>query len=464
MQCFYGQELRFHFFCSQLLVYKVFMGKSYLLIFSVGICWYTKFLWARVMYVLIFFCSQLLVYKVFMGKSYVLIFSVRSCWYTKFLWPRVAFSFFLLAVVGIQSYYGQELRSHFFCWQLLVYKFFGSKSYILIFSVCSCWYTKFLWARVTFSFFLLAVVGIQSFCEQELGSHFSCWQLLVYKVYGQELSSHFFLLAVVGIQSFYGQELSSHFFCWQFLVYKVFMGKSYVRSHFFCSQLLVYKVFMGKYYVLIFSVRSCWYTKFFMAKSCVLIFPVGSCWYTKLLWARVTFSFFLLAVVGIQIFCEQELHSHFFCSQLLVYKVFTGKSYVIIFSIGSCWYTKILWPRVIFSFFLLAVVGIQSFYGQELHSHFFLFAVVGIQSFLWARVTFSFFLLAVVGIQTFHDQELSSHFFCWQLLVYKVFMGKSYVFIFSVRSCWYIKFLWARVRFSFFLLAFVGIQSFYRQE
>ena len=372
-----------------------------------------------------------------MGKSYVLIFSVRSCWYTKFLWPRVAFSFFLLAVVGIQSYYGQELRSHFFCWQLLVYKFFVSKSYILIFSVCSCWYTKFLWARVTFSFFLLAVVGIQSFCEQELGSHFSCWQLLVYKVYGQELSSHFFLLAVVGIQSFYGQELSSHFFCWQFLVYKVFMGKSYVRSHFFCSQLLVYKVFMGKYYVLIFSVRSCWYTKFFMAKSCVLIFPVGSCWYTKLLWARVTFSFFLLAVVGIQIFCEQELHSHFFCSQLLVYKVFTGKSYVIIFSIGSCWYTKILWPRVIFSFFLLAVVGIQSFYGQELHSHFFLFAVVGIQS--------------------FYGQELHSHFSCWQLLVYKLFMTKSYLLIFSVGSCWYTKFLWARVTFSFFLFAVVGI-------
>ena len=269
------------------------------------------------------------------------------------------FSFFLLAVVGIQSYYGQELRSHFFCWQLLVYKFFVSKSYILIFSVCSCWYTKFLWARVTFSFFLLAVVGIQIFCEQELGSHFSCWQLLVYKVYGQELSSHFFLLAVVallvykvfmgksyllifsvrscwytkflwarvifsffllavvGIQSFYGQELRTFsFFLFSVVGIQSFYGQE-LRSHFFCSQLLVYKVFMGKSYVLIFSVRSCWYTKFFMAKSCVLIFPVGSCWYTKLLWARVTFSFFLLAVVGIQIFYGQELHSLFFCWQLL---------------------------------------------------------------------------------------------------------------------------------------------------
>ena len=255
--------------------------------------------------------------------------------------------FFLFAVVGIQSFYGQELRSHFFCSQLLVYKVFMAKSCVLIFPVGSCWYTKLLWARVTFSFFLLAVVGIQSFCEQELGSHFFCWQLLVYKVYGQELSSHFFLLAVVGIQSFYGQELSSHFFCSQLLVYKVFMGKSYL-----------------------------------------LIFSVGSCWYTKFLWARVTFSFFLFAVVGIQSFYGQELRSHFFCSQLLVYKVF-------------------LWPRVAFSFFLLAVVGIQSYYGQELRSH----------------------------------------FFCWQLLVNKFFVSKSCILIFSVRSCWYTKFLQARVTF-----------------
>ena len=124
-----------------------------------------------------------------MGKSYV-----RS-------------HFFLLAFVGIQSFYGQELRSHFFCWQLLVGSF----------------YTKFLWARVIFSFFLLAVVGIQSF-------------------YGQELRTFsFFLFADVGIQSFYGQEL---------------------RSHFFCSQLLVYKLFMAESYLLIFSVGSCWYTKF----------------------------------------------------------------------------------------------------------------------------------------------------------------------------------------------------------
>ena len=135
-----------------------------------------------------------------------------------------------------------------------------------------------------------------------------------------------------------------------------------------------------------------------MAKSYILIFPVGSCWYTNFSWPRVIFSFF---------------------------------------SVGSCWYTKFLWPRVIFSFFLLAVVGIQSFYGQELHSHFFLFAVVGIQS--------------------FYGQELHSHFSCWQLLVYKLFMTKSYLLIFSVGSCWYTKFLWARVTFSFFLFAVVGI-------
>ena len=134
-----------------------------------------------------------------------------------------------------------------------------------------------------------------------------------------------------------------------------------------------------------------------MSKSYVLILTVGSCWYTKFLWPRVIFSFFLLAVVGIQSFNGQELSSHFFCSQLLVYKLFMGKSYVLIFPVGSCWYTKILWPRVIFSFFLLAVVGIQSFYGQELHSH----------------------------------------FFCSQLLVYKVFMAKSYILIFPVGSCWY---------------------------
>ena len=114
-----------------------------------------------------------------MAKSYILIFPVGSCWYTKFLWPRVAVSFFLLAVVGIQSYYGQELRSHFFCSQLLVYKVFVRKSYVLIFPDGSCWYTKFLWPRVIFSFFLLAVVGIQSFNGQELSSHVFCWQLLV---------------------------------------------------------------------------------------------------------------------------------------------------------------------------------------------------------------------------------------------------------------------------------------------
>ena len=62
-----------------------------------------------------------------MSKIYLLIFSVGSC-----------------CLVGIQSFYGQELRSHFFCWQLLVYKLFMAKSYLLIFSVGSCWYTKFL--------------------------------------------------------------------------------------------------------------------------------------------------------------------------------------------------------------------------------------------------------------------------------------------------------------------------------
>ena len=263
-------------------------------------------------YVLIFFCSQLLVYKSFLGKSYVFIFSIGSCWYTKFLWARVTFSFFQVAVVGIQSLDGQELCSHFscwqllvyklfmaksyllifFCWQLLVYKVFMAKSYLLIFPVGSCWYTKFLWPRVIFSFFLLAVVGIQRFYGQELSSHFFCWQLLVYKVLWPRVTFSFLLLAVVGIQSFYGQELRSHFFLLAVVGIQSF-NRQELSSHFFCSQLLVYKVFMGKSYV--------------------LIFPVGSCWYTKFLWARVTFSFFLLAVVGIQTFHGQELSSHFFC-------------------------------------------------------------------------------------------------------------------------------------------------------
>ena len=161
-----------------------FIAKSYLLIFSVGSCWYTKFLWARVIF------------------SF---FSVGSCWYTKFVWPRVIFSFFLLAVVGIQSFNGQELCSHFFCSQLLVYKLFMGKSYVLIFPVGSCWYTNFSWPRVIFSFFLLVVVGIQSFN-------------------GQELRSHIFLFAVVGIQKIFGQELRYHFFHWQLLVYNDFMA------------------------------------------------------------------------------------------------------------------------------------------------------------------------------------------------------------------------------------------------
>ena len=118
---FYCQELSSHIFCWQLLVYKVLMGKSYVLIYSVSSCWYT-----------------------FEGKSYILIFSVGSCWYTNFVWARVMFSFFLFAVVVIQSFYGQELHSHFSCWQLLVYKLFMAKSYLLIFSVSSCWYTEFL--------------------------------------------------------------------------------------------------------------------------------------------------------------------------------------------------------------------------------------------------------------------------------------------------------------------------------
>ena len=138
-----------------------------------------------------------------MAKSYLCIFSVGSCWYTKFLWPRFMFSFFLLAVVGIQSFYKQELHSHFFCWQCI--QIFVSKSYVLIFPVGSCWYTNFSWPGVIFSFFLLVVVGIQSF-------------------YGQELRSHIFLFAVVGIQKFFGQELCFHFFHWQLLVYKDFMA------------------------------------------------------------------------------------------------------------------------------------------------------------------------------------------------------------------------------------------------
>ena len=121
-----------------------------------------------------------------------------------------------------------------------------------------------------------------------------------------------------------------------------------------------------------------------------------------------------------------------------------GKSYVLIFPVRSIWDTNFVWARVTFSCFLLAVVGIQSFYGQELRSH--------------------FFLLAVVGIQSFYGQELHSHFFCWQLLVYKFCVGKSYVLICPVGSCWYTKFLWARVMFSFFLFAVVGTQSFYGQE
>ena len=98
-----------------------------------------------------------------------------------------------------------------------------------------------------------------------------------------------------------------------------------------------------------------------------------------------------------------------------------SKSCILIFPVSSCWYTKFLRARVTFSFFLLAVVGIQILCGQELCSH--------------------FFLLAVVGIQSLYGLELSSHFFCWQLLVYKVLTGKSYVLIFSVRSCWYTIFL-----------------------
>ena len=123
---------------------------------------------------------------------------------------------------------------------------------------------------------------------------------------------------------------------------------------------------------------------------------------------------------------------------------------------------KVLLPRVIFSYFLLAVVGLQSFNGQELRSHFFLLAAVGIL--LRARVTYSFFLLAVVGIQILCGQELCSHFFCSQLLLCKVFMGKSYILIFPVGSCWYTNFSWPRVIFSFFLSAVVGIQSFCEQE
>ena len=348
-------------------------------------------------------------------------------------------------------------------------------------------------------FFLLAVVGIKSFCEQELRSHFSCWQLLVYKVLLPRVIFSFFLLAVVGIQVFMGKS--------NLLIFSVgsywytFEGKSYilifsvgscwytnfvwarVMFSFFLFAVVVIKNFMGKSYVLIFPVGSCWYTNFSWPRVIFSFFSVGSCWYTKFLWPRVIFSFFLLAVVGIQSFYGQELSSHFFCWQLLVYKDFTGKSYLLIFSVGSCWYTKFYGQELRSHFYCWQLLVYKVFMGKSYVLIFFCWQLLvykvltgksyllifSVRScwytkFLWARVTFSFFLLAVVGIQSFYGQELRSHFSCWQLLVYKVFMGKSYVLIFPVGSCWYTKFLWARVTFSFFLLAVVGIQTFHGQE
>ena len=103
----------------------------------------------------------------------------------------------------------------------------------------------------------------------------------------------FFLFAVVVIH-YYRQEFSSHFF-WSAVVLIHFYWQE-LSSHFFCRQLLL----------------------------CILS-------------ARVIFLFFLLAVVVI-FFYQPELSSHFFSRQLLFY-IFMGKSYLLIFSVGSCCYS-----------------------------------------------------------------------------------------------------------------------------
>ena len=86
---------------------------------------------------------------------------------------------------------------------------------------------------------------------------------------------------------------------------------------------------------------------------------------------------------------------------------------------------------------MLAVVAIH-FYWQELSSHFFLSADVAIHSFI--GVIFSLVLVAVFVTQS---------------------IGKSYLLTFNASSCCYTFFL-ASVIFSFFQLAAVAIQSFYK--
>ena len=92
-----------------------------------------------------------------------------SCCYTKFLLVRVIFSHLLLAVAARQSL---------------------STSYLLIFSVSSCFYT--IYWQVIFSFFLLAVAALKRFSQYEL---LFLLAVVVIHFYWQE----FFLLAVVAI-------------------------------------------------------------------------------------------------------------------------------------------------------------------------------------------------------------------------------------------------------------------------
>ena len=106
---------------------------------------------------------------------------------------------------------------------------------------------------------------------------------------------------------------------------------------------------------------------------------------------------------------------------------FLGRVIFCAFSISSCGCTVVL-VRVIFSFLLLAVVVIQSFYLQELSSHFFLLAVVVIQSFYLQELSAHFFLLAVVVIH-FYCKSYLLIFYCGQLWLY-IFIGKSYLLTF----------------------------------
>ena len=137
---FYWQELHTHFFCKQMLLYKVFIGKSYLLIF---------------------FCWKLLLYKIIIGKSYLFIFFV-SCCYTVFTSKSYLLIFFLLAVVVIQCLQARVIFTSF--------------------SVGNSCYTKLLLARVIFSHLMLAVVSIH-FYWQELSSHIFTKLLLVIVIF-----------------------------------------------------------------------------------------------------------------------------------------------------------------------------------------------------------------------------------------------------------------------------------------